>query len=168
VLCRVHRSTIGRTESCRLDGRATCSVEPWTTRWATPRAVRKSVKRYVDVELKRHVCRCVVVKLSHMSMRIGLPRCVDGTEGVTVKSDQSVVVLHHFRLGRSIGFQAAVSASIWCFWWKASCRVLTSAHSKPMVRCLQRIVNTDKTSVWYIGRLESSVRRSWISVLETS
>ena len=36
-------------------------------------------------------------------------KCVDGIGNGTVKSDWSIVVLHHFGLGRSIGFQAAVS-----------------------------------------------------------
>ena len=38
-----------------------------------------------------------------------IPRCVDGIGDGTVKLDRSVVVLHHFGLGRTIGFQAAVS-----------------------------------------------------------
>jgi len=40
---------------------------------------------------------------------VQIPRCVDGIGDETVKSDQSVVLLHHFGLGRTIGFQAAVS-----------------------------------------------------------
>ena len=39
---------------------------PWTTRWATPRAIRRSVEWYVYLELKSHVCRCVVVKPSRV------------------------------------------------------------------------------------------------------
>ena len=42
------------------------------------------------------------------------------------------------------------------FWWKAS-RVLTSADSKVQVSAAYS--NTDKTSVWYIRSLVSSVRR---------
>ena len=38
-----------------------------------------------------------------------IPRCVDGIGDETVKSDRSTEVLHHFGLGRTIGFQAAVS-----------------------------------------------------------
>jgi len=38
-----------------------------------------------------------------------IPRCVDGIGDGTVKSDRSAEVLHHFGLGRTIGFQAAVS-----------------------------------------------------------
>ena len=38
-----------------------------------------------------------------------IPKCVDGIGDGIVKSDRSVVVLHHFGLGRTIGFQAAVS-----------------------------------------------------------
>ena len=37
-----------------------------------------------------------------------IPRCVDGIGDGTEKSDRSVVVLHHFGLDRTIGFQAAV------------------------------------------------------------
>ena len=37
-------------------------------------------------------------------------RYVDGIGDETVKSDRSVVVTHHFGLGRTIGFQAAVSS----------------------------------------------------------
>ena len=36
-------------------------------------------------------------------------RCVDKIGDGIVKSDRSVVVLHHFGLSRTIGFQAAVS-----------------------------------------------------------
>ena len=35
--------------------------------------------------------------------------CVDGIGDETVKSDRSVVLLHHYGLSRAIGFQAAVS-----------------------------------------------------------
>jgi len=42
------------------------------------------------------------------------------------------------------------------FWWKAS-RVLTSADSKVQVSAAYS--NTDKTSVWHIQSLVSSVRR---------
>jgi len=42
------------------------------------------------------------------------------------------------------------------FWWKAS-RVLTSADSK--VQMSAAFSNTDKTSVWYVRSLVSSVRR---------
>jgi len=38
-----------------------------------------------------------------------IPRCVDGIGDGTVKSDQTVVALHHFGLGRTIRFQAVVS-----------------------------------------------------------
>ena len=37
-----------------------------------------------------------------------IPGCVDGIGDATMKSDRSVVVLHHFGLGRTIGFQAAI------------------------------------------------------------
>ena len=55
------------------------------------------------VEPKSYVCRCVVVKSSHMAYT-QITRCVDGIGDGTVKSDRSVVVLHHFGLGRTIGF----------------------------------------------------------------
>ena len=38
-----------------------------------------------------------------------IPRCVDGIGDGTVKSNRSVVVVHHFGLVRIIRFQAAVS-----------------------------------------------------------
>jgi len=68
-----------------------------------------------------------------------------------VKSDRSVVVLYLFGLGRTIS-----SSCFRHFWWKAS-RVLTSADSKVQVSAAYS--NTDKTSVWCIRSLVSSVRR---------
>ena len=44
-----------------------------------------------------------------------IPRCVEGIGYGTVKSDRSVVVLHYFGLGHTIGFQAAVSDITWHF-----------------------------------------------------
>ena len=38
-----------------------------------------------------------------------IPRCVDGIGDGTVKSDRSVVVLYHFELGHTVGFESAVS-----------------------------------------------------------
>jgi len=65
VHCRQHPS-----RGLQLDGwKRFVAVEPlvlWTIRWATPCVVRRSVEWYVDVELKSHVCRCVVIKPSHM------------------------------------------------------------------------------------------------------
>jgi len=60
---RLQRSPVRRAES----------FQGWTSylfcgrpcRWATPRVVWRSVEWYVDVELKSHVCRCVVIKPSH-------------------------------------------------------------------------------------------------------
>ena len=67
-----------------------------------------------------------------------------------MKSDQSTVVLYHSGLGRTIGFQAAVSH----FWWKAF-KVLTSADGKVQVSAAYS--NIDKASVWRIWSLVSSV-----------
>jgi len=69
-----------------------------------------------------------------------------------VNSDRSIVVLHHFGLGHTIGFQAAVSDTF-------GGKHLESSH-KLIVRsrCLA-YSNTDKTSVLYVRRLVSSVRR---------
>ena len=44
-----------------------------------------------------------------VELRAQIPRCVDGIGDATVKSDRSAEVLRHFGLGRTIGFQAAVS-----------------------------------------------------------
>jgi len=73
-----------------------------------------------------------------------------------VKSDRSVVGLHHFGLG------------LRHFWWKAS-RVHTSADSKVQVSAAYS--NTDETSFWHIAygawcRVSGACRS--ISVLETS
>ena len=56
----------------------------------------------------------------------------------------------------STSFHRIPSSCLRHFWWKAS-RVLTSAHSK--VQVFAAFSNTDKTSVWYIRSLVSSVRR---------
>jgi len=70
-----------------------------------------------------------------------------------VKSDRSVVVLHHLGLGRTIGFQAAVANT-------SSGKHPESSHQLIVrSRCLRHPSNTDKTSVWYIRSLMSSVRR---------
>jgi len=74
----------------------------------------------------------------HAQIQKSIDRIGDGT----ATSDQSVAVLHHFRLRH--------------FWWKAS-RVLTSADSKVQVSVAYD--NTHKTSVWYIQSLVLSVRR---------
>jgi len=68
-----------------------------------------------------------------------------------VKSDRSVVVLHHFGLGRTIGFQAAVSDTSGGKHPESSRQLIVRS------RCLGNIV-IDKTSVWYIQSLVSSVR----------
>jgi len=65
----------------------------------------------------------------------------------TLKSDRSVVVLHHFGLRY--------------FWWKSS-RVLASADSKVQVSAAYS--NTDKISVRYIRSLVSSVRRLSLNI----
>ena len=70
----------------------------------------------------------------------------------TVKSDRSVVVVHHFKVGCTIGFQAAVSDT-------SGGKHPESTHQLIVrSRCLRRS-NTDKTSVLYIRSLVSSVRR---------
>jgi len=69
-----------------------------------------------------------------------------------VKSDRSAEVLHHFGLGRTIAFQAAVSDTS-----VGKHPVLTSADSKVQVSAAYS--NTDKTRVWYVRSLVSSVRR---------
>jgi len=79
-----------------------------------------------------------------------------------VKSDRSTEVLHHFGLGRTIGFQAAVSDTS----DGKHFRVLTSANSKVQVSAAYS--NTDKTSVWYIRSLVSSVRRLSLHLLVTN
>jgi len=52
---------------------------------------------------------CLPVCRRRVEPHAQIPRCVDGIGDGTVKSDRSVVGLHHFGLGRTIGFQAAVS-----------------------------------------------------------
>ena len=70
-----------------------------------------------------------------------------------MKSDRSVVVLHRFGLGLTIGFEAAVSDT-------SGGKHPESTHQLIVrSRCLRRIRNTDKTSVWYIRSLASSARR---------
>jgi len=49
------------------------------------------------------VCR------SQVEPHAQIAKCVDGIGDGIVKSDRSVVVVHHFGLGRTVGFQAAVS-----------------------------------------------------------
>ena len=69
-----------------------------------------------------------------------------------MKSDRSVVVLHRFGLGLTIGFEAAV-------WDTSRGKHPESSQLIVRSRCLRRIRNTDKTSVWYIRSLASSARR---------
>ena len=64
-----------------------------------------------------------------------------------MKSDRSVVVLHYFGLGRTIGFQAAVSDTT------------GGKHPESSHQVSAEYSNTDKTSVWSIQSLVSSVRR---------
>jgi len=81
-----------------------------------------------------------------------------------VKSDRSAEVLHHFGLGRTIGFQAAVSDTS----DGKHFRVLTSAAADSKVQVSAAYSNTDKTSVWYIRSLVSSVRRLSLHLLVTT
>ena len=72
-------------------------------------------------------------------------RCVDGIGDGTVKSDRSVVVLHHFGLGHTIGFQAAVSDT-------SGGKHPESSHQKIVrSRCLRRIVTKTKQVSEMIG-----------------
>ena len=52
---------------------------------------------------------CLPVCRRQVELLAQIPRCVDGIGDGTVKSDRSAEVLHHFGLGRTIGFEAAVS-----------------------------------------------------------
>ena len=96
---RLQRSPVGRAESFRSwsshlfrddqVGDATCGQE---VGW---------VIRSCGAEEP-----CLPVWRRQVEPHAQLPRCVDGIGDGTVKSDRSVVVLHHFGLGRTIGFQA--------------------------------------------------------------
>jgi len=67
-----------------------------------------------------------------------IPRCVDAIGDGTVKSDRSFVALHHFGLGRTIGFQAAVSDT-------SGGKHPESSHQLTVrSRCLRRIATQTK------------------------
>jgi len=53
--------------------------------------------------------QCYILALTPVEPHAQIPRCVDGIADGAVKSDRSVVVLRHFGLGHTIGFQATVS-----------------------------------------------------------
>ena len=78
----------------------------------------------------------------------------------TVKSDRSVVVLHHFGLGCTIGLETAVSH----FWWKTS-GVLTLADSN--VQLWHIVKQTKQVSGIYGAWYQVSGACRSISVLET-
>ena len=66
-----------------------------------------------------------------------VPRCVDGIGDGTVKSDWSVVVLCHFKLGRTIGFQTAVPPNTNyspCHYLPVWCALLCSSASLALFR----------------------------------
>jgi len=93
-----------------------------------------------------------------------IPRCVDGIGDGTVKSDRSVVVLRNFGLGRTIGFQAAVSDT------SGGKHPESSYHLIERSRCLWRTVTQTKQVSGIHGawcRVSGANCRS-ISVLETS
>jgi len=96
---------------------------------------------------------------STVEPRAQIPKCVDGIGDGIVKSDRSVVVLHHFGLGRTIGFQAAVSDTSGGKHPEFSHQLIVRS------RCLRRIV-TQTEQVSGIGLCQVSCH--FISVLETS
>ena len=87
---------------------------PWTTRWATPRAVRRSVDWYVDVELSSSRATCPNTEMRRRDRRwdseVRPVRCSTSSFRTRIP----ISCLRHF-------------------WWKAS-TVLTSADSKVPVR----------------------------------
>ena len=95
---------------------------------------------------------CLPVCRRQVEPHAQIPRCVDGIGDETMKLDRSVVVLRHFGLGPTIGFQAAVSDT-------SGGKHLESSHQLILTsRCLRLIVIQTKTNVWYIRSLVSSVR----------
>jgi len=95
--------------------------------------------------------------------RAQIQRCIDRLRDRTVKSDRSAVVLRHFGLGHTIGFQAVCLRH---FWWKAS-RVLTSADSNVQVSATY-INQTKQVSDIYGAWCRMSGACHSKSVLETS
>ena len=87
-----------------------------------------------------------------------IPKCVDGIgDGIgIVKSDRSLVVVHHFGLVGIIGFQAAVSDTSGGKHPESSHQLIVRS------RCLRRIVRQTEVS----GICQVSYH--FISVLETS
>ena len=80
-----------------------------------------------------------------------------------MKSDRTVVVLHHFGLGRTIGFQAAVAETSGKMHPESSHQLIVRS------RCLQHIVTQTKQVSGIYGawcRVSGACRS--ISVLETS
>ena len=91
-----------------------------------------------------------------------IPRCVDGIGEETVKSDRSAEVLHHFGLGRTIGFQAAVSDT-------SDGKHPEFSHVQLIVgsRCLRRIVTQTKQLVLLLlyENVGARCAMNWFSVV---
>jgi len=106
---------------------------------------------------------CLPVCRRQVEPHAQIPRCVDGIGDETMKLDRSVVVLRHFGLGPTIGFQAAVSDT-------SGGKHLESLHQLILTsRCLRLIVIQTKQMSGIYGawcRVSGSCRS--ISVLETS
>ena len=91
-----------------------------------------------------------------------IPRCVDGIGDGTVKSDRSVVVVRHFKLGCTIGFQAAVSDTSGGKHPESSHQLIVRS------KCLRRIATqTKQVSGIYEAFCPVSGACLSISVLET-
>ena len=86
-----------------IAGRATCSVDDQAGKATCGQEVGWVIRWSGAEEPCLPVCR------HQVEPHAQIPRCVNGIGDGTVKSDRSVVVLHHFGLGHTIGFQAAVS-----------------------------------------------------------
>ena len=63
-----------------------------------------------------HLCGaeepCLPVYHCQVEPHAQIPRCVNRIGDGTVKSDRSIVVLHHFKLGHTIRFQTLLAESI--------------------------------------------------------
>jgi len=95
----------------------------------------------------------------HRKPHAQIQMCNDGT----VKSDLSVVVLHYFGLGRTIGFQAAVSDT------SGGKHLESSHHLIVRSKCLWHIVTqTRQVSGKYGAWCRVSGACRSISILETS
>jgi len=140
-----NRFVAGRA-TCSMDDQvfdATCDQEVgWVIRWC---GAEKPCLPVCRPQAKPHA---------------QIARCVDEIGDRTVKSDRSVVVLYfyHFGLGRTIGFQAAVSDTSGGKYPESSHQRIVGLTS----RCLRRIViQTKQVSGIYGLRslVSTSVRR---------